>query len=56
MRRWLLRWRSITSSWKGVGVAALLHQKVSDTGSNVAVVVSGSNVSLPLLLQIVGEQ
>jgi threonine dehydratase len=39
-----------------VGVAALLHQKVSDPGSNVAVVVSGSNVSLPLLLQIVGEQ
>lgn len=38
-----------------VGIAALLHRKVSGAGRNVAVVVSGSNVSLPLLLQIAGR-
>jgi len=35
-----------------VGIAALLHRKVRDVGRNVAVVVSGSNVEIPLLLQI----
>jgi len=35
-----------------VGIAALLHRKVRDIGRNVAVVVSGSNVEIPLLLKI----
>jgi len=35
-----------------VGIAALLHRKVQEIGRNVAVVVSGSNVELPLLLKI----
>ncbi len=35
-----------------VGIAALLHRKVRGGGCNVAVVVSGSNVEIPLLLQI----
>ncbi|MBE9507291.1 MAG: hydroxyectoine utilization dehydratase EutB [Chloroflexi bacterium] len=39
-----------------VGIAALLHRKAGGLGRNVAVVVSGGNVSLPLLLQIVGKQ
>ena len=35
-----------------VGVAALLHGRVREVGRNVAVVLSGSNVDLPLLLQV----
>ena len=35
-----------------VGIAALLHRKVRGVGRNVAVVVSGSNVEIPLLLKI----
>jgi threonine dehydratase len=35
-----------------VGIAALLHQRVEELGRNVAVVVSGSNVEIPLLLKI----
>jgi threonine dehydratase len=35
-----------------VGIAALLHQRVREVGRNVAVVVSGSNVEIPLLLKI----
>ena len=35
-----------------VGVAALLHRRVREMGCNVVVVLSGSNVSLPLLLEI----
>jgi len=35
-----------------VGIAALLHRKVGEGGRNVAVVVSGSNVEIPLLLKI----
>jgi len=35
-----------------VGIAALLHRKVREVGRNVAVVVSGSNVEIPLLLKI----
>jgi len=35
-----------------VGVAALLHRRVQEIGRNVVVVLSGSNVSLPLLLEI----
>ena len=36
-----------------VGIAALLHQRVSRLGRNVVVVVSGGNISLPLLLKTV---
>lgn len=39
-----------------VGVAALLHQRAGGLGQNVVVVVSGSNVSLPLLLNIAQKQ
>ena len=39
-----------------VGVAALLHQRAGGLGHNVVVVVSGSNVSLPLLLNMVQKQ
>ena len=39
-----------------VGIAALLHQKASGLGRNVVVVVSGGNVSLPLLLRMVEKQ
>jgi len=35
-----------------VGIAALLHQRVREIGRNVVVVVSGSNVELPLLLKV----
>jgi threonine dehydratase len=35
-----------------VGIAALLHGKVRGVGRKVAVVVSGSNVEIPLLLKI----
>jgi threonine dehydratase len=35
-----------------VGVAALLHRRVREVGRHVAVVISGSNVALPLLLQV----
>jgi threonine dehydratase len=38
-----------------VGIAALLHQRVREVGRNVAVVVSGSNVEIPLLLKIAQE-
>jgi threonine dehydratase len=35
-----------------VGIAALLASKVSDLGEKVVVVISGSNVSLPTLLEV----
>ena len=35
-----------------VGVAALLHRRVENLGRNVAVVVSGGNVDLSLLLEV----
>ncbi len=35
-----------------VAIAALLHRKMRELGRNVAVVVSGSNVEIPLLLKI----
>ncbi len=38
-----------------VGIAALLSGKVSRLGGKVAVVVSGGNIDIPLLLQIVRE-
>jgi len=37
-----------------VGIAALLHQRATGLGHNIAVVVSGSNVGLPLLLKVAG--
>jgi threonine dehydratase len=36
-----------------VGIAALLSQKVPNLGKNVAVVVSGGNVDIPILLEVV---
>jgi threonine dehydratase len=36
-----------------VGIAALLSEKVKDLGQNVAVVLSGSNVDIPILLEAV---
>jgi len=39
-----------------VGIAALLHPRVRDIGHDVAVVVSGSNVEIPLLLKIAQDQ
>jgi threonine dehydratase len=39
-----------------VGIAALLHQRVREVGCNVAVVVSGSNAEISLLLRITGSQ
>lgn len=38
-----------------VGIAALLHDRVKEVGRNVAVVVSGSNVEIPLFLRITQE-
>ena len=38
-----------------VGIAALLHRRMQGVGRNVVVVVSGSNVSLPLLLRVAEE-
>jgi len=38
-----------------VGIAALLHKKVASVGQNVAVVLSGGNVDLSTLLNIVQE-
>lgn len=35
-----------------VGIAAVLHEKVQDLGKNVAVVVTGSNVDMRLLIDI----
>ncbi len=48
--------RLIVEGGGAVGIAALLHRKASRLGSNVVVVVSGSNVSLPLLLKIAQKQ
>jgi threonine dehydratase len=39
-----------------VGMAALLCGRVKGVGRNVAVVVSGSNVEIPMLLQIAGNR
>jgi threonine dehydratase len=35
-----------------VGIAALLHRKVREPGRNVAVVISGGNVEIPMLLEL----
>jgi len=34
-----------------VGIAALLSEKIRELGNNVAVVLSGSNVDIPILLE-----
>jgi len=39
-----------------VGIAALLHRRVSELGRNVVVVLSGSSVDLSLLLKVAGKQ
>jgi threonine dehydratase len=39
-----------------VGIAALLHGKVKEPGSRIAVVISGGNVDTPLLLKIAQQQ
>jgi threonine dehydratase len=39
-----------------VGIAAVLHEKVKGLGQHVAVVVSGGNVDIPLLVKIVQHQ
>jgi threonine dehydratase len=38
-----------------VGIAALLHNKVSRLGQNVVVVISGGNVAVNTLLQLTGH-
>jgi threonine dehydratase len=48
--------RLIVEGGGAVGIAALLHQRASKSGRNVVIVVSGSNVSLPLLLKVAGKQ
>ncbi len=44
--------RLVVEGGGAVGIAALLHRKVERIGRNVAVVVSGSNVELSLLLKV----
>lgn len=39
-----------------VGVAALLHGKVGELGRNIAVVISGGNIDVPLLVKIGQER
>ena len=46
------RHRLVVEGGGAVGIAALLSGKVRRLGENVAVVISGGNVDLPLLLQI----
>ena len=38
-----------------VGIAALLHHKIERPGQHVAVVVSGSNVDMPVLMKLPGK-
>ena len=38
-----------------VGIAAVLQRRVRDAGHNIAVVVTGGNVDIPLLLQVVQQ-
>ena len=45
----LERHRLVTEGGGAVGIAALMHRKVSNLGTNVAVVVSGGNVDRSLL-------
>lgn len=47
--------RLVVEGGGAVGIAALLSGKVSRLSGKVAVVVSGGNIDIPLLLQIVRE-
>ncbi len=47
--------RLVVEGGGAVGIAALLSRKVSKLSGKVVVVVSGSNIDIPLLLQIVRE-
>ena len=52
----LLREQGVVVEGAGaVGVAALLNDKISDPGQNVAVVISGGNVAIPDFLRVVQE-
>ena len=48
--------RLVVEGGGAVGIAALFHKKVSELGRKVAVVISGGNVDIPLLLKIVQER
>jgi threonine dehydratase len=55
--RFLLKNHRLVVEGSGaVGVAALLHNRWSDPGNKVGVVLSGGNLDYPLLKQIVGEE
>ncbi len=45
--------RLVAEGAGAVGIAASLHEKISDLGQNVAIVVSGSNVDISLLNDII---
>ncbi|TSA49341.1 pyridoxal-phosphate dependent enzyme, partial [archaeon] len=47
--------RLVVEGGGAVGIAALLSGKVSKLSGKVAVVVSGGNIDIPLLLQIASE-
>lgn len=44
--------RLVVEGGGAVGIAALLHRRVGELGRNVIVVLSGSNVDLPVLLKV----
>jgi threonine dehydratase len=48
----LERHHLVVEGGAAVGIAAVLHRKVREVGGNVVVVLSGSNVDIPLLLKI----
>jgi threonine dehydratase len=48
--------RIVVEGGGAVGIAALLAGKVNSSGRNIAVVISGGNVDLPLLLDVVRGQ
>ncbi len=47
--------RLVVEGGGAVGIAALLQQRVPDLGRNIVVVVSGGNVSLPVLFSVAGQ-
>ena len=49
----LEEYRLVVEGGDAVGIAALLSDKVRNLGKNVAVVVSGSNVDIPILMEAV---
>ncbi len=48
--------RLVVEGGGAVALAAVLHEKVSGLGKRVAIVISGGNVEIPLLLQIAERQ